>query len=64
MDISQEGRTLMYHMIKELSSLKYGYRTVVEGCYDTLINNCGLKRPMESKSEIVVNVIDILGRLK
>ena len=48
-------------MLKELSSMNYGYENVVEGCYDTAINNRGYVVPIESKESIVELVITILN---
>lgn len=48
-------------MITELSSLKYGYRDIVEGCYQTAITNCGYDKPTESMLVIIDEVIRILN---
>ena len=56
---------IIIFMIRELSQLKYGYRCVVEGCYDMAINNYHLEEPTElSKDQIIDKVLEILnGRM-
>ena len=54
---------LMMFMIKELSQLTYGYRVIVEGCYDTTINNYKIEKPSDlSKDQIIDKVLEILNR--
>ena len=49
-------------MIKELSQLKYGYRCIVEGCYDMAINNYKIEEPSDlSKNQIIDKVLEILN---
>jgi len=61
MAFSNEARRIMGFMITELSSLKYGYRDIVEGCYQTAITNCGYDKPTESMLVIIDEVIRILN---
>jgi hypothetical protein len=49
-------------MLRELSTMKYGYRSVVEGCYDMAISNVGYSKPEESKNDIVDAVIELLNQ--
>jgi hypothetical protein len=50
-------------MIKELSQLTYGYRVIVEGCYDTTINNYKIEKPSDlSKDQIIDKSLEILNR--
>ena len=61
--MTKESRRLISFMIKELSQLKYGYRVIIEGCYDMAINNYGIKKPIDlSKNQIIDKVLDILNR--
>lgn len=63
--MDSDARKLMTIMIKKLSSLKYGYRVVVEGCYNALIGNYGIKISTSStKEEIIDKVISILNGKK
>lgn len=55
-NFSVEGRYLVYHMLSHLLSLKYGYKKIIEGCYETAINNFKLDRPPEEKF-IIVNFV-------
>ena len=53
---------IIIFMIRELSQLKYGYRCVVEGCYDMAINNYGIKKPIDlSKNQIIDKVLEVLN---
>ena len=63
--MTKESRRLISFMLKELSQLKYGYRVIVEGCYDMAINNYHLEEPTElSKDQIIDKVLEILnGRI-
>jgi hypothetical protein len=55
---------LIRAMIKELSSMKYCHKKIVEGCYDTLTENCNIPKPEGStKDEIVEKVIQILKNI-
>ena len=60
MQWSSEALYLMTFMISELSTMKYGYRDIVKGCYWTAINNCAFPKPEESIDIIVDEVIRIL----
>ena len=61
--MTKESMRLISFMLKELSQLKYGYRCVVEGCYDMAINNYHLEEPTElSKDQIIDKVLEILNR--
>jgi len=56
---------IIIFMIRELSQLKYGYRCIVEGCYDMAINNYKIKEPLDlSKNQIVDKVLEVLNRRK
>jgi len=57
---SSEALQLMAFMISELSTMKYGYRDIVEGCYWMSIKNCAFPKPEESIDIIVDEVIRIL----
>lgn len=59
--MSPETVDVMGWMLRNLSSMKYGYKDVVEGAYDTAIMNVGLKKPPETKDEIVERVLHILN---
>jgi hypothetical protein len=60
-EMTQEARKLMAFVIRELSTLKYGYKTIVEGCYDVAIQKYKFAVPIESKAEIVNKVIECLN---
>lgn len=61
LNLSTEADILQAKMLEELSSLGYGYRKTVEGCFDYCIKRYGMKTPIEDKSLIVNNVLSILN---
>lgn len=61
MELSKAGYALVKQMLLESSSLKYGYRKIVEGCYDYCIHRYGMELPQEPKAIIVSKVIEILN---
>ncbi len=62
--MSVEQSKLMAFMILELSTMKYTYRSIIEGCYEAAITNYGYKKPSESKNVIVDEVIGMLNNPK
>lgn len=54
----------VHFMIKHLSGMKYCYKEIVEGCYDTAIQNFNLPEPPEGKEVTVNKVIEILKEEK
>lgn len=52
---------LITWMLTRLSTTKYGWRTTVDGCYDTAIEHYHFEKPEESKEEIVDFVIKVLN---
>lgn len=59
--MTKQADKVIAFMVRQFSTVKYGYRTFVEGCYDAAINNYGLAKPEESKAEIVDAVIAALN---
>ena len=59
--MSKDGAAIIRRMLTELSSCKYGYRSVVDGCYLTSIGNYGMVEPEETMGSIVDMVIEILN---
>jgi hypothetical protein len=49
---SNEAKNLILYMIRELSSMKYFYKEIIEGAYDTAIEHKNFKVPSESKGFI------------
>jgi radical SAM superfamily enzyme with C-terminal helix-hairpin-helix motif len=51
-------------MVKELSSLKYCYKEIVEGCYDLLTENYNIPKPKEkTKEEVVEEVMQLFKNI-
>ena len=61
MNISVTGQVVIGRIVRELNECKYGYRAIVEGCYEACINNYLLEKPEESKGVIVDKAIEILN---
>jgi len=59
---SPEFKTIVLWMVKELSGCRYGYRNIVGGCYDTMVEHKGFTPPPEGKEACVNRVIEILNR--
>lgn len=57
--MSDEADKILTRMLEELGTCKYIYRAVAGGCYEACINNYGLKKPKESKSEIIDKFLKI-----
>lgn len=56
--LSQLAMKIVRQMIRELSGVKYCYRDMIEGCYDTIVNHYeGFSEAKEGKEEIVDYVI-------
>lgn len=60
--MSGEAYKIIQHMCKELSTCKYGYRDIVEGCYTTAVNHYKMAVPVETKECIIEKVISVLNR--
>ena len=61
--MTKESIQVISFMIKKLSQLKYGYREIIEGCYDMAINNYNIEEPTDlSKNQIIDKVLEILNR--
>jgi len=58
--MSEEATNVISFMCRELSSCKYGYKSIVEGCYDAAIKGYNMTVPNETKDWIVDKVISIL----
>ena len=54
------SNAVLTYMLKELSSMTYGYKNIVEGCYDDAIRH-GLAVPPEGKDAVVNRAIAILN---
>ena len=51
-------------MVKELSSLKYCYKEIVEECYDLLTENYNIPKPKEkTKEEVVEEVMQLFKNI-
>lgn len=61
--MSEEARRIIFFMCKELSTCKYVYESIVEGCYDTASNNHKMIVPIETKEWIVKKVISVLNAI-
>jgi hypothetical protein len=59
--VTKEANTLMMIMIRELGTCKYLYKEIIEGCYDTYINNNHITKPSESKEAICDKVLDVFN---
>ena len=60
--MSNEATKIINFMVLQLSSCKYGYRIIVEGCYDTAVENYSMPVPVETKKWIVDKVILMLNK--
>lgn len=58
-DEDEENR-LVYHMIRELSSLKYYYKSTIQGCFEAAIKNKGFRVSLDRKSVVVDKVEESL----
>ena len=58
---SLEANIIMAFMLRELNTTRYGYRSFIEGCYQSGIKRHGLAVPEEPMSDIVDRVLEILN---
>ena len=61
--MSEEARMIIHFMCKELSTCKYAYVSIVEGCYATAINIYKMTAPIATKEWVVKKVISILNTI-
>jgi len=54
---SDEASIIIRWMIKELSTLKYFYREIAQGCFRSSYKNYRMKKPIETEDEIINFVI-------
>jgi len=59
--MTNTANTLIHWMVGEMSTMTYGYRDIVEACYETAVMYRGFHAPTESKEVIVDKVIEILN---
>ena len=60
MELSKSGYAVVTRMLAESTSLKYGYKSIIEGCFDYCIRRYGMEVPPEPKDVIVSQVMEIL----
>jgi len=60
---SDTANLVIQYMLLNLSGMSYGYAMVVEGCFDSAIENYGYEKPDETKKEICEFVKDILNSI-
>lgn len=58
--MSKEAYKIIQFMCRELSTCRHFYRGIVEGCYNTAINNYKMPAAVETKDLIVDKVISVL----
>ncbi len=58
--LSPEANQLATRMLEELSTLGYGYRSMIAGCFDYCIARYGMATPTEDKNIVVDHVLNIL----
>ena len=61
--MSIDGQNVLVFMLRNLTTMKYAYRCIVEGCFDNALNH-GHKVPPESKDEIVDEAIKLLNEVE
>ncbi len=54
-------KEIMRFMLRQLSSTKYGYRDVIEGCYDTANKHLEYSESDEVRTAVVDKVIELLN---
>ena len=52
MNLTEIDRKMVYFMLRELSTTKYGYRGVVVGCYDEEVNRYNFEKTDTDKDKI------------
>lgn len=57
---SEEAKLIMFEMMRELSSLKYCYRTTAICCYYGIMRKYNMKEPMEQPETIVDHILTVL----
>ena len=61
--MSQDAYNIIRFMCHQLSTCKYAYKSIVEGCYEAAINNYSMAQPAETKNYIVNKVINIFKKI-
>jgi hypothetical protein len=61
--MSNEKYLIMTFMLRELSTMKYCYKSVIDGCFDAAVNNKGYAMPTEGKESVVEYVTIKLSEL-
>jgi hypothetical protein len=59
--MSIEKQNIMHNMLLEMSTMKYAYRSTLEGCFEYLIERRGMDRPEEPRDEIIDEVMRIFA---
>ena len=59
--MSIEAKRILKFILLELSGMTHGYRSVVESCYATAIDNYGYTMPSESKDTVINKALEILN---
>lgn len=62
--MTQEADNIITFMIKELSSLKYCYRDIIEGCYTAALRYRNYVEPKEGKDFVVDKVTEVFGEVR
>ncbi len=60
---TEEANQVIQFMLLNLSNVKYGPMNIIQGCFDTAVNNYGYGKPIEPKDEICEFVKDILNSI-
>lgn len=61
--LSHEAHRILFFMMNRLSTLKYGYKETVLGCYEAAIQNYGYKEPEEGKDFIIAYTIEQMNQV-
>jgi hypothetical protein len=60
--MSKQAYELITFVAKEMSTVKYFYKVMIEYCYDMAIKNYGFQEPEEGREFVIEKVTEILKK--
>jgi hypothetical protein len=58
--MTDDAYKLIHFMVKEMMTLKYYYKFVIEGCYERATRNYGFSEPKEGRDFVIKKVHKII----
>lgn len=62
-ELSNEGKDIVNYILIKLGSVKYAYRSTLQGCYVSALQNYNCAEPKENMNDIIDIVVDVFKNI-